>query len=393
MTLLAAFQALLRHYTGQDDVAVGTPVEGCAGSSGNLLVLRGDLSGDPSFRQLLGRTRDLVAAAWEHRDLPFERLAQELEPERDPLVRVLFALRESPGPARELAAVAAGTVGFFAGRSSTQTLTGSGVGAVVRARSIERGFDLSLTLEEEEDGRGLHCAPEYDPELFDAVTIRRLAGHFRTLLAGIADDPERRLSQLWPAPAAEEQLLLREWNDTAVAAAASEYPRQTLSRLFEAQVERTPEAVAVALGDEWLSYRELNLRANRLAHRLRALEVGPEVAVGIFLDRSPAMVMAVLAVLKAGGFYVPLDPSYPRERLRTMLEDSEAGWVLTREELVAELPASAARPLCLEAAGPGREENPAAGSSAGNLAYLLYTSGSTGRPKGVACSPVGGIDL
>ncbi|MCP4659325.1 MAG: amino acid adenylation domain-containing protein, partial [bacterium] len=389
-TLLAAFQALVGRTSGQQDLAVGAVVahrdrpelEAMVGPFANTLVLRGDLRGDPSFAELLARVRDVVVGACAHRELPFELLVEELEPERNlsrnPLVQVLFVIQNDvPEPARELAP------GLGVELGSVPT------GAVM--------YDLTLALSRAK--AGLSGFLEYNTGLFDASTLRRMAGHFHALLAGLTADPEQRLSQLSQLSPAEQQQLLVEWNDTR-----SESPRKApIPRLFEVQVERTPDAVAVMLGNEfaaaearpaeYLSYRELNRQANRLSHHLQALAVGPEVPVGIYLERSPGMVTAILAVLKAGGLYVPLDPTYPRERLRFMIEDSGIPVVLTREDLAGQLPSCSARPFYLGQTGPGAEENPTSGATADNLAYLLYTSGSTGRPKGVACNHVGATDL
>jgi amino acid adenylation domain-containing protein len=373
MALLAAFQALLHRYTGQEDVVVGSPVaarnrveiEGLLGFFVNTLVLRTDLSGDPTVRQLLRRVRQTALAAYSHQDLPFEKLVEALEPERTgegtPLVQVMFALQNAPASALELPGLAVGNVEIASGPAK---------------------FDLtvSLTLED----AGLHGAVHYEPALFDAATVTRMFEHFRTLLQSIVARPEARVSELAMLTAAEQRQLLVDWNDTR-----ADYPGETcLSALFEAQVERAPDAVALVAGDERVSYGELNRRANHLAHRLQRLGVGPDVRVAICAERSVAMVVGLLGILKAGGAYVPLDPAHPRERLRFMLEDAAVAVVLTQARLVDRLPACRVPVLRLDAerdalAG-NTPHNPANATTADNLAYVIYTSGSTGTPKGVA---------
>ncbi|MCP4662609.1 MAG: amino acid adenylation domain-containing protein, partial [bacterium] len=297
----------------------------------------------------------------------------ELQPQRDlstsPLFQVAFALQNAS--------------------QETLELPGLTLSAMAVEGSVAK-FDLTLSLDENADG--IFGGLEYNVDLFDATTMDRLLAHFERLLEGVVEDPERRLSELPWWPQASRHQLLVEWNDTAGGAAAS----RPLHALFERQVRQTPEAVAVVLDHRRLSYRELNRRANRLAHRLQALEMGPEAAVGIYLERSPEIVVAILAVLKAGGHYVPLDPDHPPERVRLMVEDGRIPLVVTRRERAAELPDSAARILELDSGWPeasSAAENPASGATAGNLAYVLYTSGSTGRPKGVGCNHVGVINL
>ena len=372
MTLLAAFQTLLHRYTGQDDIAVGSLIanrnrvelEGLIGFFVNTLVLRTDLSGDPSFRELLARVREVTLGAYEHQDVPYEKLLEELRPPRDlsrnPLFQVLCVLHNTPQQALELP------------------------GLTVHPLEIDPGtarFDV--TLEFWETPEGLRGRFEYSTDLFEAATIARMAGHLQTLLEGIVADPEQRLSRLPLLTADERHRLLVEWNTTT-----APYPDdQCLHSVFEAQVTRTPDAVAVVCGDEYLTYRELNRRANQVAHYLQALGVGPEVLVGLCIERSLAMVVGLLGILKAGAAYVPLDPTYPPERLAFMLEDAQPPVVLTQERLVAGLPAHGAQMVCLDAHWPTiaqySDDNPVSGATADNVAYLLYTSGSTGRPKGV----------
>lgn len=372
VTLLAAFQTLLARYTSQDDIIVGSPVAGrtmagtkeLIGLFENTLVLRTDLSNDPSFRELLRRVREMVLAAYTHQDQPFAKLVEELQLRRDlsrnPLFQVKFALEDAPKAAFEL-----------------QELT-------VRHQEIDRKttrFDLGLQLADTPEG--LRGSFEYNTDLFDAATIRRMAGHLYVLLEGILADPEKRPSELPLLAAAERHQLLIEWNDTE-----RFYPRdKTLHQLFEEQVERTPDAVAVTYEQQQVTYRELNQRANQVGHHLRRLGVEPEARVGIMVDHSIEMVVALLGILKAGGAYVPLDPAYPEERLSFMLEDAEVSLLLTQERLGETLPEHTAHVVYLDsdkAIVQESVENLFGGAGAENLAYVMYTSGSTGRPKGVA---------
>jgi amino acid adenylation domain-containing protein len=375
MTLLAAFQTLLSRYTGQEDLCVGAPAadrrytgtEQLIGCLVNTLVLRADLTGDPSFRELLRRLRRTALEAYAHQDLPFERLVEALRPERDPsrnpLVQVMFQMRSAPGP----------------------TLSTPGLKMEeIRVECGSSPFDLSMEIVEQ--ANGLSCLLEYNPTLFDAAAMGRMAGHFRRLLEGIAANPEQRLSALPLLTDAERRQLLVEWSQTQI-----DYPHdQCLHQLFEAQVARTPEAVAVVFEAEQLTYAVLNARANQLAHHLQGLGVGPEVRVGICVERSLEMVVGLLGILKAGGAYVPLDPAYPEERLALILEDTAVPVLLTQWRQATRLegarPERSPRVVCLvsdwDAIAQASSENPTGGVSAGNLAYVIYTSGSTGRPKG-----------
>ncbi|HEX8354760.1 MAG TPA: condensation domain-containing protein, partial [Pyrinomonadaceae bacterium] len=377
MTLLAAFNALLHRYTGQEDVVIGAPiagrtrreVEGLVGFFVNTLALRTDLSGRPTFRELLGRVRAATLGAYAHQELPFERLVEELQPERDlsrnPLFQVMFSLQNAP-------------LEEFA-------LPGLRVAPVEIGNDATR-FDLEFHLWE--GGGALSGSLIYSTELFDAATVEQLLGHFRNLLEGVVADPDTRLPDLPLLTEAERRQVLAGWNDTR-----GVYPRDAcVHELFEAQAARTPGAVAVVSGDERVTYAELNAGANRLARRLRALGVSADTRVGVMMERSPEMVVAFLAVLKAGGCYVPLDPAYPKPRLRFMLEDAGVRVLLTaRKQLGAlpdAMPESGARVVCLD--GDREEidresaENPSREATAESLAYVIYTSGSTGRPKGVA---------
>lgn len=372
MTLLAAFKVLLYRYTGQEDIVVGVPVAGrnrvevedLIGLFTSPLALRTDLAGNPTFRELLRRVRRVALEAYGHREYPFTELLAELQPERDlsrtPIFQVMFNFENIPERP-----VAAGGLG-------------------IEELELDRGTALlDLTLEIIQKREGLSCSLAYSRDLFDAATIARLAGHYRVLLEGIVADPDRRLSALPILTQAERQQLLLEWNDTA-----ADYPSDAcVHELFEAQVERTPDAVAVVCGDRQLTYRELNARANQLAHCLRKRGVGREVLVGVFLERSPEMVVGVLGVLKAGGAYVPLDPRYPPARVAYMLKDSRARLLLTQEQRLQDLPRHDAEVLCLDQRHTlcEREDdaNPESVNRPDDLAYVIYTSGSTGRPKGV----------
>ncbi len=371
MTLLAAFQVLLARYSGQDDIVVGTPIanrtrpeiEGLIGCFINMLVLRGDLSGNPSFRELLARVRQTTLAAYDHQDLPFERLVEELKPPRDlsrsPLFQVMLVLQNAPMPALDL----------------------HGLTLQSQALGVETAkFDLELGLVE--FGGGLSAQISYNIDLFDAETIARMAGHFQTLLAGVAaapDQPVRHLPMLTEA----ERHTFAEWNRPAWPLPA---PR-CLHELVARQADSTPDAAALVVGEQRLSYRELDSRASRLAHLLQAHGVGPERCVGVCMTRTAELVVAVLAVLKAGGAYIPLDPAYPPERIAFMLADSQAAVLLTTGATAVELPfQGTVLDLTADADRIARlpETAPQTAVTPENLAYLIYTSGSTGRPKGVA---------
>ncbi|HEX2080196.1 MAG TPA: amino acid adenylation domain-containing protein, partial [Longimicrobium sp.] len=372
MTLLAAWQALLSKYSGQNDVVVGTPVagrtrvetEGLIGFFVNMLALRTDLAGDPTWAGLLGRVRGGALGAYDHQDLPFERLVEDLGVERSlehsPVFQVIFALRSSDGD---------GT------RDELEELTLEPFAGGERVAK----FDLDLAITDE--GGEMSAALVYRAALFDPVTIARLAGHLEVLLEAMAAEPERRLSGVALLRDAERAQVLEAWNDTAAT-----YPRACVHELVSAQASRTPEAVAVVFGGRTLTYAGLEGRSNRLAHHLRGLGVGPEVRVGVCLERTPELVVALLAVLKAGGAYVPLDPAYPGERLGHMVEDAQISLVLTSSALAGVLPEST-RTLALDTVRAVVDARPAdvpeSGVEPENLSHVIFTSGSTGRPKGV----------
>jgi amino acid adenylation domain-containing protein len=372
MTLLAAYQTLLHRYTGQVDIVVGSAIanrnraelEALIGFFVNTLALRTDLAGDPSFRELLRRVREVALGAYAHQDVPFEQLVEALQPVRDPsrppLFQTMLVLQNAPLRSQELSG-----------------LTFSSV-QVDREASM---FDLTLYLTEMEDG--LLATIEYNTDLFDEGTIERLASHFEQLLGSIAASPDERLSRLRVLTEAEERRLLTEWNDTA-----QDYPRDIcLHELFEQQASRTPDAVALICGERHISYAELNERANQLARYLQRQGVGPETMVGLMIERSIEMVVGLLGILKAGGAYVPLDPAYPQERLTFMLEDSQARVLLTQRHLLERLTDCAAQVVCID--DDWRKiiyesgKNLASEVSSNNVAYVIYTSGSTGQPKGV----------
>jgi amino acid adenylation domain-containing protein len=382
MTLLAAFKALLQRFANQDDIVVGTPVagrnreelEGLIGFFVNTLALRTDLSGDPSFRELLGRVREAALGAYAHQDLPFEMVVEELQPARDasrsPLFQVIFDLQNAPAPALEL------------------------TGLTLYPHEVEAGttrFDLELHLSDQPEG--IRGAFVYSTSLFDETTVTRLAGRYRALLEAVAAKPDGRLSRIDLLTETERRELLSEWNDTRRACPSE----SCIPDLFEAWAARTPESVALTFGDERLTYEELNRRANRLAHRLRAYGVGDETRVGVCVERSFEMIVALLGVLKAGGVYVPLDPSYPHERLLFMLEDAGAQVVLTVGRLEDALPAHHAPLILLDSdwppVGVEGERNPERGTTPEHLAYVAYTSGSTGTPKGVGVPHRGVVRL
>jgi len=372
MTLLAAFKTLLYRYTGQTDILVGSPIanrnlreiEALIGFFVNTLVLRSDLNGNPTFRELLRSVREVALGAYAHQDVPIEKLVEELQPERDlsysPLFQVAFALQNG----------------------LTQTLQLPGLTLNFNEIHTETAnFDLTLFLEETD--RGLTATWEYSTNLFQPSTIARMHGHFQILLEGIIANADTRISELPLLSDRERHQLLIEWNNTQV-----DYPKDsTIHQLFEAQVERTPDAIAVVFEDQKLTYGELNKRANQVAHYLQQLGVKPEVLVGICTERSLDMIVGLLGILKAGGAYVPLDPSYPLERITYILSDARVKILVTEQKMLALLPEQEAQLVCLDAdwdrISQQSQTNPDLGANSDNLAYTIYTSGSTGKPKGV----------
>ncbi|WP_243147016.1 non-ribosomal peptide synthetase [Scytonema sp. UIC 10036] len=370
MTLLAAFQTLLYRYSGQEDILVGSPIagrnhaetEGLIGFFVNTLVFRSNLSGNLSFRELLQKVRLTAMSAYANQDLPFEKLVQELQPERSlsyhPLFQVMFVLQNTPRQTLELPGL---------------TVT------PVEIDSLASQLDLALSIEETEQGlRGIW---EYNTDLFDVGTIERLNGHFQTLLEAIVAFPEQVVGQLPMLTSAEHQLL-SEWNNTQV-----DYPQRCIHELFEEQVKRSPNAVAAVFENEQLTYQELNNRANQLAHYLKTLGVEPGVLVGICMERSLEVVVGQLGILKAGGAYVPLDPEYPKDRLTFLIEDTQVPVILTHKKCIESLPTHEAQLVCLdsdwELISGYSQQNPDCQIRADSLLYIIYTSGSTGKPKGV----------
>ncbi|MET0399988.1 MAG: amino acid adenylation domain-containing protein, partial [Longimicrobiaceae bacterium] len=373
MTALAGWQALLGRYAGQDDVVVGTPsagrtrreVEGLVGFFVNMLALRGDLAGDPTWRDLLGRVREAALGAYAHQDLPFEKLVEELGVERSlthtPVFQAVFALeRTAPHEALALGGLAVETFGAAEGVAK---------------------FDLDLTLREKDDV--LTGALGYRAALFEAATAARMAGHLEAVLEALSAEPGRRVSELSLLRPSEREQVVEAWNRTE-----RPYPRGVcIHELFEAQVRERPRAPALVWDEVELTYAQLDARANQLAHHLRSLGVGPERRVGVLLERGPELIVSILATLKAGGCYVPLDPAYPAERLRMMLEDSSVRVLLGRGDAAAAVDPGGLSVVRLDEAAHAlarrSTEAPRGGATAENVAYIVYTSGSTGRPKGV----------
>ncbi|WP_338270554.1 amino acid adenylation domain-containing protein [Corallococcus caeni] len=372
MTLMAAFQVLLQRYCAKDDFVVGTPIanrtlgqtEALIGCFVNTLPIRANLSGQPSFRALLRRVQATCLEAYAHQELPFEHLVDALHLARDlshtPLVQVLFVLQNAPMAAPALPGL------------HLEPLP---------TRSTTAKFDLTLNLEE--TSGGLTGWFEYRTELFRPETIERLTGQLQTLLEGIVAAPNQSLTVLPVLSERERQQVLVEFNANTTA-----YPSDSIASLFHAQAASTPDALALLTADASLTYRALSERASRLAHHLRHLGVGPEVTVGVFLERSPDLIVSLLAILSAGGAYLPLDTSYPSERLAFMLEDSGASLVLSHSALAPRLPSGSPRTLCLDEVADEIASRPSfpppLSVSPQGLAYVIYTSGSTGRPKGVS---------
>lgn len=381
MLLLAAFQALLHRYTGQTDIAIGSPIanrhrselEELIGFFVNSLVLRTDLSSNPTFRALLERVRTVALEAYAHQDLPFEKIVEELEPERDlsrnPLFQVAFALQNAPMQTLELPELCL---------------------APVQLESGTTRFDLEVHLWEPAHGlrslwqsqEGLIGFVAYSTDLFDRDTIGRLVGHFQALLEGVVANPDIRLSNL-PLLTPTERQQLFDWNQTHTETLETHL---CFHQIFEARAQQFPDAIAVVTESQSLSYQALNDRADCLAQTLRQMGVQPNSLVGLCVERSIEMLVGILGILKAGGAYVPLDPSYPRDRLQFMLTDTQTQILLTQSWLVESLPSSQAKILCLDQNFNQLEyssDNIISITTLDDLAYIIYTSGSTGTPKGV----------
>jgi amino acid adenylation domain-containing protein len=370
MVLLAGFQALLGRLSGQDDLAVGSPIanrhraeiEPLIGFFVNTLVMRGDLSGDPAFGELLGRVRQTTLEAYAHQDLPFERLVEELRPERhlslNPLFQIVCAMQNAPIGRMDLPGLSFSRLEF----------------EVTTAQ-----FDLELNVWEAE-GDALLAIFTHSAGLFDPATVRRIAGYLEVMLREAIASPEQRISELPLLAPTESHQLLREWND-----GIEPEPGPAIIERLEEWARRTPDAPALAAGGEIVSYGDLNRWANRLAHHLRRLGVGPGVAVGLCLERSAALVAGLLGIWKAGGAYVPMDPALPQARLGFLLEDSAVPLVVTEERSAAALPFQGVRAVLVDGPEAAAESDADPESLGGpeNLAYLIYTSGTTGRPKAV----------
>jgi pristinamycin I synthase-3/4 len=379
MTLLAAFYALLYRYSGQEDIVVGSPIanrtsletEALVGFFVNTLALRGDLSGNPAFNTLLARVREMALEAYAHQEMPFEKLVEELQPERSlghqPLFQVMFVLQNAPVTRIE-------QPGLTFEPITIDTTTAK--------------FDLLLDLTETENG--LKGYLEYSTDLFEKATVARWMGHFEELLSGITENPTCPVGNLPLVSPAELNRYIRDFNRTE-----AEYPEKCLHHLISEQAARTPDAPALTFNGRDTTCAELEEQSNRLANFLVDRGVGPEVVVGLCMERSPEMVISLLGILKAGGAYLPLDPAYPRERLEIMLEDSGARLIITRQQWRALLPETNVTVLDLDSvwqevlSGPATAPEP--DITPDNLAYVVFTSGSTGRPKGIVTQHRGSV--
>ena len=383
MTLLAGFQVLLSRYSNQEDIVVGSPIanrnrseiEEVIGFFANTLALRTRIAGDATFEAVLQQVKESALGAYAHQDLPFEKLVEELQPDRNlshnPLFQVLFSLQNAPRQAFELSGLKL---------------------SFMNLEEVSAKFDLSVFLTEHDDA--IRGRAEYNTDLFDASTIERLVRHYRTLLTSAISNPQQLVSHLPILPSEELQVIVG-FNPGRTALPVG----RCLPALVEESARRSPESTALICGKQRIRYRQLNESANQLAHYLIQRGAGPEVLVGVYLERTPDLVTVILGVLKSGAAYVPLDPSYPPDRIHAILADSGAKMVVTQESLAPELAGSAAQTICVdsEARRISRQpcENPGARSNPDNLAYVLFTSGSTGRPKGVAiehCSAVTLVD-
>ncbi|WP_254564926.1 non-ribosomal peptide synthetase [Oscillatoria sp. HE19RPO] len=378
MTLLAGFKTLLYRYSGQENIVVGSPIanrnraeiEDAVGFFVNSLALHTDLGGNPTVQELLHRVRDVSLGAYSHQDLPFEKLVEELHPERDlsrsPIFQVMFVLQNAPTTTLELP------------------------GLTLQSLAIERGttqFDLSLSLTEYPEG--LAASIEYSTDLFERESIVRMLGYLKTVLEAMVADPTRRICEISLLTEAERHQLLMDWSNAGRWRSQPEtLENSCIHHLFETQVNQSPDVVAVQYQDAHLTYRELNAKANQLAHYLQGLGVGPDSLVGLCCDRSLEMLVGLLGILKAGGAYLPLDPAYPRDRLQGMLEDAAVPILLTQQQIRDKFTPLSAQAIALDADWQAiseySPENPLTAVTPNHLAYVIYTSGSTGKPKGVA---------
>jgi amino acid adenylation domain-containing protein len=372
MTLLAAFDVFLFHYTRQRDILVGSPIanrkwtetESLIGFFANMLVLRSRLSGEMTYRELLAQVRQVAFESYANQDLPFEQLVEELKPERDlsrsPMFQVVLSLQNAP---LEIIKLPDLTLSRFDLESGTAK------------------YDVVLNMWETD--QGLHCMLEYNADLFEADTVNQMLRHFQALLEGIIENPDERISKLQLLTPAERARLLYESNDTR-----ADYPGSScMHELFEAQVERTPQATALVFNDAQVSYKDLNSRANQLARHLRSLGISSGSRVGICIEHSPETMIGILGTLKAGAAYVPLDPTHPASRLAFMIADAGVEVLLTQSELKVRLPEDVKNIISLsmdsESLAAYGDENLTGSSGSDDLAYVIYTSGSTGKPKGV----------
>ena len=372
MGLLAIFQTLLHRYTGHDDVVIGSPIagrkrsrfHGTIGLLLNVVALRTSFSGDPTFRHLLKRARDVVMQGYQHQDLPFEQVVEEVRPNRQPGQNPLFQMLLDQVDARWIA--------FDLPEIKSEWFP-------VDHQTAK--FDLTFAWFDSQDG--LKGWLEYSTDLFEADMIARMLGHFQTLIESAVANPDQPVSRLTLLTAQDRRQLLVEWNETK-----ADYPRDAcIHDLFEAQALGTPGAIAVRTDDQHFTFEELNRRANQLSHYLIKLDAGRQMAVGVSLDRNCDLMVALLAVLKTGAAYVPLDPSYPEPRLSFMVKDAGLKTVLTEEQSSGRFASCETRTICLDRDWPeisaSEESNPRVPMSGGGVAYVIYTSGSTGRPKGV----------
>jgi len=379
MTVLAAFQILLSRYTGQEDIVIGSPIanrnraelEPLIGFFVNSLVLRTDLAGNPTFRELLGRVRETTIEAYDRQDLPFEKLVEELHPERDlsrnPLFGVVFALQNAPMQPLELPGIKLNPWQFEVTTTRFD----------LELHLWEKGYGLSGLWSPETEGISGFLA--YNTDLFDKSTISQFIAHFQTLINGIVANPDSAIANLPLLSATETYQLLTQWNQTSCT-----YPDKLFHQLFEEQVEKSPNKVALVFDNQTLTYQQLNHRANKLAHYLQSLGIAPESLVGICIEKSLEMVVGILGIFKAGGAYVPIDPNYPQSRREFMLADTQVEIVLTQQSLTSLF--ADIKLICLdtdEHINTYSAENPTSSANLDNLAYVIYTSGSTGKPKGV----------
>ena len=382
MTLLAGFAILLNRYSHQKDILVGSPIanrnraeiESLIGCFVNTLVLRTKFADNPRFQELLNQVKEVTLSAYSHQDVPFEQVVEVLKPERSlshsPLFQVMFILQNAPMENLELPGV---NIKVFSSD-------------IVQAK-----FDLTLSMMETE--KGLTASWDYNSDLFNDRTITVMAGHFQNILTAIVTNPQIQINQIPLLTAAEKQQILTAWNQTEIA-----YPEEKcIHQLFEKQVEKTPNAIAVIYENQQLTYRELNQKANQLANYLKTLGIKPETLVGICIERSLEMVIGLLGILKAGGAYVPIDPNYPAERIAYMLSDANVPILLSQKSLLSSLAENQTQIISLdqdwEIINQQNQENPESGVKAENLAYIIYTSGSTGKPKGVQIQHLGLVNF